>query len=87
MMEEDDLDKDGKISELELKSLLGKQSTQRRMAWTSLISMIVFTVMIFLPIIPEERIQLLLELSSMFYVAMASIVGAYMGITAFMSRK
>jgi hypothetical protein len=37
--------------------------------------------------IPESRLKLLGDLSALFYIGMAGVVGAYMGMTAYMSRK
>ena len=37
----------------------------------------------FTPIIPDERIQLLSDISNLFYLAQAGIVGAFMGFAAF----
>ena len=64
-----------------------KQSAQRKMASVSLVSMLIFTVVVMTPLIPESRVKLLGELSSLFYISMAGIVGAYMGMTAWMAKK
>jgi hypothetical protein len=57
------------------------------MAWVSLISMVVFTVLVFLPIFPDSRINALADLFGLFYIGMAGVCGAYMGMTAYMSKK
>jgi hypothetical protein len=57
------------------------------MAWTAMIVMIVFTALLFLPIFPDGRIKALSDLFGLFYVGMASVVGAYMGMSAWMSKK
>jgi hypothetical protein len=36
---------------------------------------------------PVDRIQALSDISNLFYISGAGIVGAYMGTTAWMSRK
>jgi len=41
----------------------------------------------FTPWVSVERIQALSEISSLFYISGAGIVGAYMGTTAWMARK
>jgi uncharacterized membrane protein YdjX (TVP38/TMEM64 family) len=64
-----------------------KADAQRRMAWISLISMIIFTILVFLPIFPDSRIKALADLFGLFYIGMAGVVGAYMGMTAYMSAK
>ena len=74
-----------KIEQLEMQE--EKADAQRRMAWISLLSMIVFTLLVFMPIFPDSRIKALADLFGLFYIGMAGVVGAYMGMTAYMSRK
>ena len=85
-----DANKDGVISDVEIdswqqteevKRINRKQMHQRNMAWVSLGSMLVFTVIMFTPLIPDSRIKLLTDLSNLFYLAQAGIVGAFMGIS------
>ena len=64
-----------------------KADAQRKMAWISLIAMVVFTAVVFLPIFPDSRIKALADLFGLFYIGMAGVVGAYMGMTAYMSKK
>ena len=92
-----DLDGDGVVSDKELEVVTKmheaeaaeeKADAQRRMAWISMAAMIIFTVIVMIPgIIPETRLKLLGDLSALFYIGMAGVVGAYMGMTAYMSRK
>jgi|TARA_Y100000004_G_C8933558_1_gene421108 hypothetical protein len=91
-----DVDGDGVVSDEELTAVAKleelemqeeKADAQRRMAWVSLISMLVFTGLVFLPIFPDSRIQALADLFGLFYIGMAGVVGAYMGMTAYMSKK
>ena len=91
-----DVDGDGVVSDEELAAVAKleelemqeeKADAQRRMAWVSLISMLVFTGFVFLPIFPDSRIQALADLFGLFYIGMAGGVGAYMGMTAYMSKK
>ena len=91
-----DVDGDGVVSDEELAAVAKleelemqeeKADAQRRMAWVSLISMLVFTGFVFLPILPDSRIQALADLFVLFYIGMAGVVGAYMGMTAYMSKK
>ena len=49
--------------------------------------MLIFTGFIFLPIFPDSRIKALADLFGLFYIGMAGVVGAYMGMTAYMSAK
>ena len=91
-----DVDGDGVVSDEELAAVAKleelemqeeKADAQRRMAWVSLISMLVFTGFVFLPIFPDSRIQALADLFGLFYIGMAGVVCAYMGMTAYMSKK
>ena len=87
-----DLDGDGIVSdkELALAVVLNKHEkadAQRQMAWVAMISMIVFTLMVFLPIFPDGRIKALSDLFGLFYIGQAGVVGAYMGMTAYMNGK
>ena len=87
-----DVDGDGIVSddELALAEVLDKHEkadAQRQMAWVAMISMIVFTLMVFLPIFPDGRIKALSVLFGLFYIGQAGVVGAYMGMTAYMNGK
>ena len=48
------------------------------MAWTALVSILVVTFLSFF-IVDESRLKLLSDVINMFYLSMASIVGAYVG--------
>ena len=94
--EEYDVDGDGVVSDAELATVKAiheaevaeeKAGAQRKMAWISIISMLVFTALLFLPIFPDSRIKALADLFGLFYIGMAGVVGAYMGMTAYMSAK
>ena len=90
--EELDLDGDGIVSDQEIKALEAiemreKMDAQRQMAWISLIAMIFFTMAVFIPIFPDSRIKALADLFGLFYIGMAGVVGAFMGMTAYMSAK
>ena len=94
--EDYDVDGDGVVSDSELATVKAihetepaeeKADAQRRMAWVSIIAMLVFTCLLFLPIFPDSRIKALSDLFGLFYIGMAGVVGAYMGMTAYMSAK
>jgi len=89
-----DLDGDGIVTDEELENakvmketetLLRKQLAQLRMARATLIAMGAFTLAMFL--IDVERVKALSDISNLFYLSGAGIVGAYMGTTAWMSKK
>ena len=61
---------------------------RRRMAWISLISIVVVTVLIlFTNIVEVERLKVLSEVITWFYFSCASIIGMYMGATTFAHIK
>ena len=89
-----DLNQDGEISDEEISAAkeiretetkLRKNLAQLRMARYTLIGMGVFTVAMF--IVPIERVEALADISNLFYISGAGIVGTYMGTTAWMERK
>ena len=49
--------------------------------------MIIFSIFLMLPMMPDKRVEALSDLLGLFYIAQASIVAAYFGATAFMSRR
>lgn len=51
---------------------------RRRMAWVALVSILIVTILAFF-IVAESRLKLLGDVINMFYLSMASIVGAYVG--------
>ncbi len=92
----DDVNNDGVVNnyDLEMSKLkYGEERSsrlqyhQRLMAWTALGSMLIFTIFLFIPFVPDARIALLSEVSSLFYIAQAGIVGAFMGAAAIMNTK
>mgnify|MGYP003132053544 CR=1 FL=1 len=92
--EEYDEDGDGVVSDEELAHVaeikklendLRKQRAQRRMATASLIAMGAFTVAMFF--VDIERVKALADISNLFYISGAGIVGAYMGASAFMNKN
>ncbi len=91
-----DEDGDGVVSDEELahlkeikhtESTLRKELAQLRMARYTLIAMGVFTAAMFLPWVPLDRVEALSDVSNLFYISGAGIVGAYMGASAWMSRR
>ena len=91
-----DVDGDGKVTDNDIEDMEKiqeierdnrKQSAQRRMAWVAVWSMIVFTIVLFSPIVSDSRVNALADLLGLFYIAQAGIVGAFMGVSAWMSKK
>ena len=89
-----DEDGDGIVSDEELahvktiketETSLRKNLAQLRMARYTLVAMGVFTAAMFF--VPIERVQALSDISNLFYISGAGIVGAYMGTTAWLNKK
>lgn len=91
-----DVDGDGKITldevtmkermlEVELRE--EKAESQKKMAWIAMLTMIVFTVFLFTPMMSDTRVSALADLLGLFYIAQTGIVAAYMGATAYMAGK
>lgn len=74
-----------RLLEIELRE--EKAEAQKRMAWVAIISMILFSAVLFSPMVSADRVQALAELLGLFYISQAGVVGAYMGFTTWMSRN
>lgn len=59
---------------------------QMAIAWVSLIAIIVLTVILCTDLIPLERVKILEGLFTTVYIALSSLVGAQMGLTAWMRK-
>jgi len=64
---------------------LRKLKAQRRMATATLIAMGAFTALMF--VVDVDRVNALGDISNLFYLSGAGIVGAYMGTSVWMSKK
>ena len=91
-----DLDGDGIVTDeeiarekemIELELREEKANAQQWMAWVTMGSMLVFTTVLFLPVVSTSRVNALADLLGLFYIAQAGVVGAYMGVSAWMSKK
>ena len=90
-----DLDGDGVMSDAEIKKAEeiiefenkdAKEDQLRKMAWAAMISMVIFTFFLFLPIITTERIVALASILQMFYIAQAGVVATFFGASAYVSK-
>jgi hypothetical protein len=80
-----DLTGDGVVSEKELELYEKRAKNRRRMAWVSLIAMVLsaFALMFF---VPDERLTSLDGLLELYWIALGGVVGAYVGISSW-TRK
>lgn len=86
-MKDADLNGDGIVSEQELMIYERRLRAQRRMATAALVAVVGFTGLLMTPLLSVERINALSDLFGLFYISLAGIVGAYMGVSGWMSRK
>jgi len=91
-----DVSGDGVVSDNELELVKGNQEmeakeakadAQRRMSWVALLGMVIYTGLLFSPIIPVERVNALGDLLGLYYIGQASVIGFYFGAQAYMSKK
>lgn len=87
MTRQERIDSLDQATKLDLELREEKADAHRRMAWVALLSMLFFTIVLFSPMVSDSRVEALADLLGLFYVAQAGIVGAYMGVTAWMNRK
>jgi hypothetical protein len=62
-----------------------KQDAQRRMAWVSIISMVLYPILCI--VAPEARVATLESISDILFLSQAGIVAAFFGTQAWMSYK
>ena len=91
-----DLNNDGTISDEELaaakaigeaEAQIRKLRAQKHMAIVALGACLGFTLLLVTPAVSVERVNALSDLFGLFYISMAGIVGAYMGMSAWMARR
>lgn len=82
-----DINGDNKVDEKELAIYRRKLLAQRNMATSTLVAAFILTIVILSPIIPDDRLKILIDIIVMFYLMCGSIVGAFMGFSSYMSRK
>jgi len=86
VVNEADLDGDGKLNNKEEQIYEKKAINRRRMAWVALFAMIAsaFAIMFF---IPESRLQKINAMLDLYWISLGGIVGAYVGISTWMSKR
>lgn len=72
---------------IKARALERKQLAQKRMAYISLFGIFVLTIFLLSPLVSAEKIETLSGVLTTIYLGLASIVGAFMGFTAYMARK
>jgi len=91
-----DVNRDGSLSQAEIRDAREvvvlelqeeKAETQRKFGWVAMVSMIGFTGALFSPIVSVERVTALAGAIDMFYISMAGIIGAVVGVTTWMTNS
>ncbi len=85
VVSDEELAKAERIVDLENKDQ--KEDQLRKMAWVAMLSMVVFTILLFLPFVGIDRLAALDNILSMFYIAQAGVVASFFGSSAYMSRS
>ena len=80
-----DVDNDGQVSEQELKIYEMRAANRRRMAWVSLLAMIL-TAAALIFLVPDSRLDKLKDLLDLYWIALGGVVGAYVGISAWTKK-
>ena len=70
-----------------LEERIKKSEAQEKMAWVSLIGILIFTAFLFTPWVSIEKVVAIGEFIGMFYISLAGILAAYMGTQAWTMRK
>lgn len=83
--EQVDIDNDGKVSEQELRIYEMRAANRRRMAWVSLLAMILTSAALIF-IVPDSRLDKLKDLLDLYWIALGGVVGAYVGISAWTKK-
>ena len=76
-----------RIMDINLELSEEKSTAHRRMASAAMASIVFFTAVLFTPMVAVDRVTALSELFGLFYISCASIVGGYMGVSSWMSKK
>ena len=81
-----DLNNDGVVDDKEQLIYERKATNRRKMAWLSLVALIAsgFSLMFF---VPESRLSQLNGILELYWISLGGIVGAYVGMSAWASRK
>jgi hypothetical protein len=91
-----DVDGDGIVTDeemakaekmIEMENKDKKEDQLRQMAWVAMLSMVAFTIALFMPFLSVERLTALDNLLSMFYIAQAGVVATFFGSQAYMSKQ
>lgn len=81
-----DINNDGVVSKKEELLYEKKAVNRRRMAWVSLVAMVISGIGIMF-FVPESRLQKIGSMLDLYWISLGGIVGAYVGISTWMSKR
>ena len=90
-----DIDGDGVVDDAEMQKMEHmiefenkdkKEDQLRQMAWAAMGSMIIFTGILFSPIVSIDKLNALGAVLQMFYLAQAGVVATFFGANAYVSK-
>lgn len=85
-----DMDNDGQVTEADydIKFKMQKAISQGNIARAALAAFVLPMFFMLIPgIVPDERIKILANIFDMYFLSLASIIGAYMGFSTWLARK
>ena len=79
---ESEIEKKQKLIDIENQDK--KQDAQRRMAWTAVISMVTYPLLLI--VVPESRLNVFGSISDILFLSQAGIVAAFYGTEAYLKK-
>lgn len=81
-----DVDGDGKLNDKEQMAYERKAANRRRMSWVALIAMIL-TAFSLMFLVSDARLEKIKDMLDLYWISLGGIVGAYVGISTWMTKK
>lgn len=85
LKEEIDVNGDGLVNVKEIEIYEQRATNRRKMAWLSLVAMIISAFVIMF-LVPDERLDKIKDMLDLYWIALGGVVGAYVGISAWTKR-
>ena len=91
-----DINQDGTVSDeeiarnkelLELELKEEKSEEHRKIAWVAMLCIIILLIILLTPIVSESRVKAIEEIIKLTFVVLGGLIGTYMGVSTWMSRK
>ena len=82
---DEEIARNKELLELELKE--EKSEEHRKIAWVAMLCIIILLIILLTPIVSESRVKALEEIITLTFVVLGGLIGTYMGVSTWMSRK